>query len=440
MLASLAGGGTPVGYLAAISNPNGTAVSTPRIDIRSDQLNMSVRSFTAASVEQLTVLRLGLDGTITWQTALTDGSDYQRGNSVAIDSAGNAVVAGVKYSTFNSFETAYVVKLNSSGTVQWQKQVNGRLACYGVTLNSSDDIFCAGIASVFSATQYDTFLLKLNSSGTVQYQKYFGNSGSTVDEAYSIAQISSTFLVFAGRTTVGGNLDGSLIFADQAAGALSSAVRIDDTGGALKQEAAVIITGETAQTIYYVISAYSTLTAGYINPVLVKYVDGTGTAWHRQLSNGSNTTQIGSLCMDPTGTYVYAAGFTTPATGTNRVQLSKYLVSSGAVVWQRDLSCPSFNLSAVGIKVDSFDNVYVAIDGATNTALLLKMPGDGSGAGNSVSIGGNTYTYAASTLGDSSPTLRSTAYSPTNSSTGQTVLTPTAASAANTLAAASQPL
>lgn len=441
MLAAFGGAAQPLGFLASISNSNGTAVDNPRIVLKNGQLNMSVESYSALNVRQLTVLGLGLDGTISWQTALADGTSYQYGNSVAIDSAGNVVVAGGKYNISTSVLNGYVTKLNSSGAVQWQRQISGNTVFYGVAVDTSDSIYCTGSAYLISSTVSDVYLAKFNSAGTVQYRRNIGSS-SFNEAGYSIASLSASYVGIAGIADVG-NYDAMFYLADPSAGT-GGGITQKDAGGSGRQEASAITRGESDNIAYYGIQTYATLSpASLINTVLVKWQLGPGVVWQAQLAVSGASLNIAAVCMDPTGTYVYACGYATNTSPT-QAYIAKYVAATGSVVWQRTLNCPTASLSPYAIATDSLDNVYVSIDqssaGLVDRVLLLKMPGSGAGVGNSTALDGRTYTYAASTFSAATGALVATTYTPANSSSSATILTPTGTSSANTLSIDEQPL
>jgi uncharacterized protein (DUF2147 family) len=85
---------------------------------------------------------------------------------------------------------AFIVKFDSSGTLQWLKQLGtstiasggsnaGDDACNSMTIDRSDNLFCAGVTSGSMGEAYggatDAFIMKLNSSGTLQWLRQLGN-------------------------------------------------------------------------------------------------------------------------------------------------------------------------------------------------------------------------------------------------------------------------
>ena len=114
---------------------------------------------------------------------------------VAVDSSDNIYITGTSNGTnvFGSSVTSgntdniFVVKLNSSGVVQWVYTAGGGGRDRGrkIALDSSGNIYVVGYyqntvdfggGNVTSNGSFDAFILKLNSSGTFQWVKSYGGS------------------------------------------------------------------------------------------------------------------------------------------------------------------------------------------------------------------------------------------------------------------------
>ena len=124
------------------------------------------------------------------------GSGIETDNAgVAVDSSDNIYITGTSSGT-NVFgasvtsgttEDIFVVKLNSSGVVQWVYTAGGTGRDRGrkIALDSSGNIYVVGYyqntvdfggGNVTSNGSFDAFILKLNSSGTFQWVKSYGGS------------------------------------------------------------------------------------------------------------------------------------------------------------------------------------------------------------------------------------------------------------------------
>jgi hypothetical protein len=444
VLTSFGGALAQAGFLASISNPNGTDVDRDRLVIRNDVLGMSVTARTAGGVAQLTALKLPLTlDSITWQTAVADSSDLQVADGIGFDSGGNLVVAGQKYLTATDTITGYVAKFNSSGAIQWQQRINGRSAFFAVAIDSSDNIYCAGGASFFSSTRYDIYVAKFDASGTLQWRRNIGDTGTPFESAAGISINNDTWVSLAATPTPT-NTDAAFLTITQSAGTAVSGSTQRDPGGSGRQEGIAVVRGEAAGTNYYMVNTYATLSSGSkSDQILIRQTNSSGFEWQRQLS-GSTSVYGRSAAMDPSGTHVYTCAALVSSDGLrNELLLAKY-ATTGSLIWQRRLSCPTASLTANSIATDSLDNFYVCMSqtssGLSSRALVLKMPGSGAGNGGTAVLDGRTYTYSESTISSFAGGLLSSSYNPANSEFTETTVTPTGATSSNTLAIGSQPI
>jgi hypothetical protein len=113
----------------------------------------------------------------------------------------------------------WVVKLNSSGVIQWQKCYGGSYDEYGSDIQQTMDggyIVCGGASSIdgdiagsgFHGSQYsayDIFVFKITSSGVIQWKKCLGGSGT--EGANAIKQTSDGGYIVAGSTNTNNNGD-----------------------------------------------------------------------------------------------------------------------------------------------------------------------------------------------------------------------------------------
>lgn len=94
----------------------------------------------------------------------------------------------------------YVVKLETSGTVQWSKKIDAGNWEQGASIAQlSDDSYIIGGLAVTESTAQDAYLLKLSSDGTKQWDKRFG--GEHNDSFNRVIPISSGGYLAAGKFT-----------------------------------------------------------------------------------------------------------------------------------------------------------------------------------------------------------------------------------------------
>ena len=131
---------------------------------------------------------------------------------IAIDSSDNIYVVVDGYVAAGQVQT--LMKFNSSGTIQWQKQINGIIRALVGGVDSSDNVYLLENRDVSGSR-----IIKLNSSGTIQWSKelpdfnltamtadldgnvYIGGTGYDPDASYNDAAFfkydSSGTLVWA---------------------------------------------------------------------------------------------------------------------------------------------------------------------------------------------------------------------------------------------------
>lgn len=102
-------------------------------------------------------------GTELWGRRLSNGTDNITFNAMTKDSSDNYYVCGYN----NTLNQSFIVKYNSSGTIQWQRTINSCTA-QSITIDSVGDIY------IYAAGNSTTFyILKYNSSGVIQWQRQF---------------------------------------------------------------------------------------------------------------------------------------------------------------------------------------------------------------------------------------------------------------------------
>ncbi len=156
----------------------------------------STSSFGAGS-NDVWVLKLDANGNVEWQK--TYGSSRNEGAfSIQQTSDGGYIVAGGTSSFGAGDYDFWVLKLDASGNVEWQKTYGGSDGEYAQSIQQTTDggYIVAGYTNSFSAGNYDFWVLKLDSGGNVEWQKTYGGG-----IARSIQQTSDGGYIVAGHTS-----------------------------------------------------------------------------------------------------------------------------------------------------------------------------------------------------------------------------------------------
>jgi hypothetical protein len=156
-------------------------------------------SFGAGFGSNIWVLKLVASGNVSWQKTY-GGADDDDARSIQQTSDGGFVVAGYAESFGAGGYDFWILKLDASGNVTWQKTYGGGSKDVAESIQQTLDggYVVAGYTESFGAGWSDVWVLKLDASGTVQWQKTYG--GSSIDRAYSIQQTSDGGFVVAGHT------------------------------------------------------------------------------------------------------------------------------------------------------------------------------------------------------------------------------------------------
>ncbi|UCF80197.1 MAG: thrombospondin type 3 repeat-containing protein [Acidobacteriota bacterium] len=164
------------------------------------------------------ILKLDASGSIEWQKTY-GGSSSDYAHSAQQTSGGGFVVGGITGSFGKRDYNVWILKLDALGDVQWQKIYGGgdegdrrrragrQYIPLSVVQTSDGGFAVAGRTGSFGAGQYDAWVLKLDASGNVEWQKTYG--GADADGTPAIQQTTDDGFVVAGwtRSFGAGNVD-----------------------------------------------------------------------------------------------------------------------------------------------------------------------------------------------------------------------------------------
>ena len=158
------------------------------------------------------VVKLTSTGNIIWQKSL-GGSGNDDAYAVQQTADGGYIVAGISASkdgdAIGNTESGdyWVVKLNSTGTIEWQKSLGGSSVeqPYAIQQTNDGGYIIAGISYSNDGDvtgnhggNGDCWIVKLNSTGNIEWQKCFGGSGEDGADANAIQQTTDGGYIFAG--------------------------------------------------------------------------------------------------------------------------------------------------------------------------------------------------------------------------------------------------
>lgn len=231
------------------------------------------------------VMKLTSGGTISWIKAF-GGSNNEEARSVIQTTDGGYIVAGYTGSSDGDlagnaapwYTDYWVVKLDASGNIAWQKTYGGTLYDYATAIRQTADggYIVAGYSGSkdgdvtgthWGGSDDDYWLVKLDASGTISWQQSYGGSGE--DQAYSIEQTTDGGYVVTGSSA---SNDGLVSGNHNPGGSKKDFWTLKlDTSGNLSWQ---ICYGGTGDDIAY--SIQQTMDMGYILAGTVKPTDTTG--------------------------------------------------------------------------------------------------------------------------------------------------------------------
>lgn len=147
------------------------------------------------------MVRLNPEGQVQWQKTF-GGNSFDTINSVIETDDGGFIVAGSSFSFAANTEDAWIMKLNSTGETQWQKSYGGQgedLAFF-IEPTSDGGYIAAGRTSSYGGGTMDAWVLKLSSSGDIQWQETYGEDN--YDLAGTIHQTKDGGYIMSGGTYV----------------------------------------------------------------------------------------------------------------------------------------------------------------------------------------------------------------------------------------------
>ncbi|MFQ6068422.1 MAG: CARDB domain-containing protein [Candidatus Bathyarchaeia archaeon] len=137
--------------------------------------------------------------TIEWNRTY-GGMDYDWAWSVVQTSDGGYAMAGLTWSFGVAGPDFWLVKVDSSGNMQWDKTYGGSSddGAYSVVQTSDGGYAIAGYTNSFGVENYDFWLVKADSAGNLEWTRTYG--GPNVESAHSIIETNDGGYMLAGYT------------------------------------------------------------------------------------------------------------------------------------------------------------------------------------------------------------------------------------------------
>lgn len=304
------------------------------------------------------VVKLDAFGSIVWQKCL-GGSQDEMAYDVQQTTNGGYIVVGTTTSDDGAVTgtsgtiNAWVVKLDSSGNLDWQRSLGGRGSDYAHSVDQTTDggYIVAGSTSSNEGDVSgnkgggDVWVFKLDNLGNLLWQKCLG--GSEDDAAWSIQQTTDDGYIVAGMTRSNdGDVSGNNGSAD------FWVVKLDSAGNILWQKCLGGSNTDFARSVRqtsdggYIVAGFTQSNDGNVTgfhgdrDVWVVKLDSLGNLLWQKCFGGTGKDEAWSVEHTSDGGYVIAGGTSSnngDVTGNNGgtdawvVKLD----ASGTLVWQR---------------------------------------------------------------------------------------------------------
>jgi len=156
----------------------------------------------SVSLQTISLAKYDTSGTLQWQRMIYKTGGQAQGYGVKVASSGNIYVCG--YTQVGAAPAAILAKYNSSGTLQWQRTLaQGTYATWfrAVGIDASENIFVGGQGNVSGSAR--ELVAKYNSSGTLQWQRQMSGlagassmtTGSMMDPSGNFYVVTDNFLL-----------------------------------------------------------------------------------------------------------------------------------------------------------------------------------------------------------------------------------------------------
>lgn len=322
------------------------------------------------------VVKLDATGSIAWQKTY-GGAESDTFFSVHQVSGG--YIVGGQTSSFGAGSSdIWVLKLAGDGTIVWQKTYGGTGIEYFADLQPTSDggYIVAGTTYSYGHGSCNAWILKLNQDGGIGWQKTYGGAGWEL--AYSIRQVSGGYIMVGESYSSGDDRGDAWV------------VRLDEEGD---------VTWEKRYgaegTEDYFLSIHQTSDGGYIAAGMTKSFGATqGDAWVVKLNNdgtvawekryGGNSDEYAFSIREadtPGSGFIVAGRTNSSGQGSYDAWLLK-LAAEGTIEWQKTYgSGASEEAESIG---PTSDNGYIvagrtySFGAGKGDAWVLKLDANGS--------------------------------------------------------------
>lgn len=150
--------------------------------------------------ENLLLLRVDALGDTLWTKSYDESQFNLRIFSLQSTTDGGYITAGSAQNTFSQDADAFLVKLDSSGNVEWSKTYGQSSYDYAqMAIQTADGGYAiAAVTYSFGAGLADYYLIKTDSNGNIEWSRTYG--GQSDDRSESVGQLPDSGYLFIGES------------------------------------------------------------------------------------------------------------------------------------------------------------------------------------------------------------------------------------------------
>lgn len=337
----------------------------------------------------LTLAKFNSTGVLQWQRQYEQGGTA---GDACLDNSENIVI------TIRSNTTIWVVKVNPSGTLIWQKRLSGwpsgcncvNVGPVGIACDSSGNLYVSSF--VYQACVYTLSITKLDSSGNLVVGRRLLSTNYVSGESQTRVAVGSDGGIYTtGGKNIGGYYAANLTKFDSSLNLAWERTLFTPCAFQSSYFTDVRVVGSSV----YAVASYAPDSEKRIRTV--KFDTSGNVIWQRELSSGAQAPGTG-IAVSPTED-VYVTGYYL----FNYLNVIAKYNSSGTLQWQRGINisgtrrmlASSVSFSADGSPVIAIPNYNTSF--ADVRLLLAKIPADGSKTG-TYTLNGLNYVYGTQSL------------------------------------------
>jgi hypothetical protein len=357
------------------------------------------------------ILKVNSSGEVIWQKIL-GGGGFEEIKAITSTSDGGYIAVGSTKSFGAGDYDLWILKLNSSGNLVWQKTYGGPNADFAnqydsVTPTSDGGFVIAATTFSYGNSYGDLWVLKIDGSGNVAWQKTFGGGGT--DGYGSIAPSADGGYVIAGESGSYGGFLSTMI------------VKLDEFGNVVWQKA---YTGNSDSIFVpramtttndggYLVAGLAGIYPSYLHDAWVLKIDGSGNVAWQKSYGGVNKEMANAIVRLGNGSYALVGQTESFGNGSADGWILN-LDGSGNILWQKTYGLGNYENTYSAVVTN---DGHLLVGGFTGSfgvqgydAWLLKLSIDGAIGTSCVAIG-----VSDSSIDTSSAIAKNIALTTTNS-------------------------